>query len=247
MGVFMADMKLSDKGEEAKNRADFYIDLLCHDINNMNQAALGYLELASDMLSQGKYDPALLAKPIEILKNGSQLVESVRKIQKANFGGQQLEKLDLGALLKGVISQYSSVPGRDVSIIYEPAEGGMVMASELLKDVFSNLIGNSIKHSSGPLNINISLSEVVEANRAYYRVDISDDGPGIPDELKKTIFDHFSGGAWKPEYKGLGLYIVKALVNSFNGSVWVEDRVPGDHTRGARFVVLLPAAKKGSA
>lgn len=50
--------------------ADFYIDLLCHDINNMSHAALGYLELASDTLSHGKYDPALLAKLIEMLKNG---------------------------------------------------------------------------------------------------------------------------------------------------------------------------------
>lgn len=123
----------------------------------------------------------------------------------------------------------------------------MVMASELLKNVFSSLIGNSIKHSSGPLDINVSLSKVVEANMAYYRLYVSDDRPGVPDELKKAIFDHFSGGAWKPAYKGLGLYIVKALVNSFNGSVWVRDQVPADHIRSASPVVLLPAAKKASA
>jgi signal transduction histidine kinase len=40
---------------------------------------------------------------------------------------------------------------------------------------------------------------------------------------------------------GLGLYLVKSLVESYHGSVWVEDRVPGDHTKGSRFVVMLPA------
>jgi signal transduction histidine kinase len=42
---------------------------------------------------------------------------------------------------------------------------------------------------------------------------------------------------------GLGLYLVKTLVDSYGG-VWAEDRVPGDHTKGARFVVMLPAAEQ---
>jgi signal transduction histidine kinase len=40
----------------------------------------------------------------------------------------------------------------------------------------------------------------------------------------------------------LGLYLVKSLVEGNNGRVWVEDRVPGDHMKGARFVVMLPVA-----
>jgi signal transduction histidine kinase len=43
---------------------------------------------------------------------------------------------------------------------------------------------------------------------------------------------------------GLGLYIVKTLVESYGGRVWVEDRVAGDHTKGARFVVMLPTVEK---
>ncbi len=42
----------------------------------------------------------------------------------------------------------------------------------------------------------------------------------------------------------LGLYLVKSLVDSYGGKVWVEDRVSGDHTKGARFAVLLPAVEK---
>ena len=49
-------------------------------------------------------------------------------------------------------------------------------------------------------------------------------------------------GSDKAKGMGLGLYLVKSLVDSYGGSVWVEDRVPGDHTQGARFVVMLPAA-----
>jgi signal transduction histidine kinase len=42
---------------------------------------------------------------------------------------------------------------------------------------------------------------------------------------------------------GLGLYLVKSLAESYGGRVWVEDRVPGDHTQGAKFVVMLPVAE----
>ncbi len=74
------------------------------------------------------------------------------------------------------------------------------------------------------------------------RVDIADDGPGIPDERKEAIFDRSLMGLTKPVSRGLGLYLVKRLVENYGGEGWVEDRIPGDHTEGARFVVLLPTA-----
>jgi signal transduction histidine kinase len=232
------------KLDEAKGQAEFFIDLLYHDINNMNQVAIGYLEMAIEKVKQGKYDPTLLAKPMEMLKDSSKLLENVSKIQKTRSGEQKLEVLDLGRLLEDVVSQYSSVPGREVKILYKPVAGRAVYASELLKDVFSNIIGNSIKHSSGRVTINVGLAEVVEGGENFYRVDVADDGPGIPDDVKPKVFDRFARGSTKARGKGLGLYLVKALVDSFKGCVWVEDRVPGEYGRGSKFVVMLPAAKK---
>ena len=48
-------------------------------------------------------------------------------------------------------------------------------------------------------------------------------------------------GTNKAKGMGLGLYLVKSLVDSYGGRVWVEDRISGDHTKGDRFVVILPA------
>ena len=47
-------------------------------------------------------------------------------------------------------------------------------------------------------------------------------------------------GTTKAKGSGLGLYIVKSLVESFKGRVWVEDRVEGDYMKGCRFIVILP-------
>jgi signal transduction histidine kinase len=121
-----------------------------------------------------------------------------------------------------------------------------VLANELLRDVFVNIVGNAIKHSRGNIAINVSLSVEQRQGTHFCRVDVEDTGPGIPDDRKKVIFDRMGSDRTKLLGKGLGLYLVKTLVDDFHGKVWVEDRVPGDYEKGARFVVLLPAAAAGS-
>lgn len=91
------------------------------------------------------------------------------------------------------------------------------------------------------MEISISLSKMFENGREYYKVSIEDNGPGISDELKSKLFQRKQRGRSKTAGSGLGLFLVKKLVEDFHGLVWVEDRVPGDHTQGAKFVVMLPA------
>jgi signal transduction histidine kinase len=86
-------------------------------------------------------------------------------------------------------------------------------------------------------------SEVITIkDKTYCKVSVEDDGPGIPDDLKPKLFSRFRRGPTKASGKGLGLYLVKNLVEGYGGEVSVEDRVAGDHTKGSRFVITLPAA-----
>ena len=71
-----------------------------------------------------------------------------------------------------------------------------------------------------------------------------DNGPGIPGDFKSAIFNRALKGTKKAKGMGLGLYLVKSLVDSYGDKVWVEDRVHGDHTKGARFVVMLPVVNE---
>ncbi len=137
---------------------------------------------------------------------------------------------------------YTHFASRDITINYLPPDECQVMANDLINEIFSNLIENSIKHSSPdkPLVIDIIQSEVCEDNKEYDRVSVEDNGPGIPDGIKEKLFTRFFRGQTMTRGKGLGLYLVKTLVDDFNGKVWVEDRVPGDHTKGAKFVVMIP-------
>ncbi len=234
--------KKQDELTEAKSQADLYLDLMGHDINNLNQVALGYLEVAEEMLSD-KDLKELIARPLDAINSSTHLIDNVNKLKKLKAGGLNAEAIDLDKILREVQSQYSSVPDKDVTIEYRPCcTACKVMANGLVYDIFSNLVWNSIKHSEKPsVHITLGLERLKEGEKDYCKVTIEDDGPGIPDELKEKLFVRFQRGTTKASGKGLGLYLVKTLVEDFHGRVWVEDRVQGDPTHGSRFVVMLPA------
>ncbi|MEM2925372.1 MAG: ATP-binding protein, partial [Methanocellales archaeon] len=111
------------------------------------------------------------------------------------------------------------------------------------KEVFVNLIGNSIKYSGESVEIAINVEEFIKDDKRYYKVGVEDNGNGVPDELKTRIFKRFERGTTKAKGKGLGLYIVKTLIEKYGGEVWVEDRVKGDYTKGSRFCFTVPKAE----
>jgi signal transduction histidine kinase len=116
-------------------------------------------------------------------------------------------------------------------------------SQELLKEAFSKIIMNSLQHSSGPLTINIDINEVLEDGKGYCRVDFEDNGPGVPDKVKEKLLKGIREAREKNIRKGLGLHFVKTLMDAYHGKVWMEDRVPGDYSKGVRVVVLLPMAE----
>lgn len=233
--------------EDAKRQAELYVDLMGHDISNLNQIAMGYLELSLDRLSLSEADRELISKPLEALRNSSRLIDNVRKLQRIRTDPSRLTLVDLGQILEAVHAEYSALANSSVLISYRPVTGSKVLANDLLRDVFSNLIGNAIKHSAGskaaePPVIRIELTSLGEASEKYYLVSVEDNGPGIRDDYKTLIFDRLQRGPTRAKGSGLGLHLVKSLVEGFDGEVWVEDRVKGDSGQGSRFLVKLPAA-----
>jgi signal transduction histidine kinase len=246
--VLVSDITKLKQTEEhlryEKSKGDMYLDMMSHDINNMNQAAMGFMELARDKLekegSLSKDDLHLIVKPIESLKRASELLENIKTLQKLRTGKIGSEVLDVSEILAQVIDEQASVSHRNIDFNYFQRENCPVKANLLLKEAFRNIIGNAIKHSSGPLTINLTVKCMKENNKSYCEVVCEDNGPGIQDNVKRDLFQRYRSGNTKTPGMGLGLYIVKTLIDSFGGRVWVEDRVPGDHTKGAKFVIMLP-------
>jgi signal transduction histidine kinase len=233
---------------EAKSQAELYLDLMGHDINNLNQIGIGYLELARESSDLDEIK-SLIDKPLDSMKSASEIIDNVRKLKQITI--DQREKshankvVNLCDLLPEIKERYTHVNGRDININIQTPKICFVRSNDLLKDVFSNLVGNSVKHSDPlrQLTIDIKIKHIEEKGRRYYLCSIEDNGPGIPDWIKDKIFDRFQRGTTKAHGKGLGLYLVKNLVEGYNGTVWVEDRIPGVYNKGAKFIVTLPAVE----
>ena len=147
--VDITDRKRAEKDLfEAKMQAELYLDLMGHDINNMHQIAIGYLELAREMRIVDESQRYIIDKPLETMQRSAKLIDNVRKLQKVQAGELEQDAVDLDDVLKRVIDEYKDITGEKIS--YNNEQGPhRVMANELLYDVFANLIGNAIKHSGG--------------------------------------------------------------------------------------------------
>ncbi len=230
--------------KDAKAQAEMYLDLMGHDINNMNQIALGFLELALGTMDENDPVREMISRPLEALESSTNLITNVRRLQQSRESDLMLQPMDVGQTLREVIPRFSNVVGRVIAIEQDLECDCYVMANGLLHDVFSNIIGNAIKHSSGPLVIAVSLKKAVADGKQYCVVSIEDNGPGIPDNVKDDILNRFREGSTKSSGRGLGLYLVKTLVEDFHGKTYLENRIHGDYTKGTRFVVTLPVVQK---
>lgn len=103
----------------------------------------------------------------------------------------------------------------------------------LMLHVWNNLLGNAIKFS--PQNGFIGIRLIKKDGRIIYT--ITDNGPGIPEDMQKHIFDRFyqSDSSHKEEGNGLGLALVKQIIEQSGGEVGVENKAGG----GCQFTVTL--------
>ena len=72
-------------------------------------------------------------------------------------------------------------------------------------------------------------------------MEFKDNGIGISDYRKNNIFERGSRKRYKSKGMGLGLSLVRKIIDTYNGDIWVEDRVKGDYKQGSNFVVLIPS------
>ena len=139
----------------------------------------------------------------------------------------ELEAVDLGGLARRVAHEY---PGVEVA-----AEGkARVLASPLrLSQAVRNLVRNALQAASGPAGVRV---RVVRDGSAV-RLEVHDDGPGLDEEARRHVFERYYTRRRAAGGSGIGLAVVRAIVEAHDGSVAVRS-TPGE---GSVFSLVLPS------
>ncbi|MFX1482901.1 MAG: ATP-binding protein, partial [Promethearchaeota archaeon] len=225
--------------EEARARAEFFNDLMAHDLNNMHQGIMSSLELilSDDGLQDNLRNIAENA--LKQVNRSVSLINNVKKFSTINREDLTLQKTDPAESLTAAVQiMYQSFPNQKITINSNLSSGKYcIMANEFLQDVFYNILHNAVKFTES-IEARIDIKSSLTDKGEYLRVEFEDRGIGIDDRLKKSILTGFDERVRR--VSGVGLTLVRQIVDQYKGKVWVEDRVKGEHSQGARVVVMLP-------
>lgn len=177
---------------------------------------------------------------VELTTSAHDIAEMIYGDQSPEFSVLSLERI----LSEELEKRRETHPHADISMPEPSSQETKVKANEMLASVFRNLVNNAIQHNDSPdPEVTITVKEVEDT----VRINVADNGPGIPDEQKDRLFSEGETGM-DSEGTGMGLYLVARLVDSYGGDVWIEDRqgtgelVDTSADRGTEFVVELPVA-----
>ena len=238
---------LSDMSLALRARIDA-TEAFAADVTHEMKNPLASLRSAVEALDHVK-DPALQVRLLTIVRDDvlrlDRLITDISEASRldAQLSRAKFEPVDIATMIDGLVAQrLARGVERDVRIRFDHEDAPLMTLGEgaRLERVFENLIDNALSFS--PDGAQIVLSSAREGDDLVVRVE--DEGPGVPEEARESIFRRFQSVRPQSEafgqHSGLGLAIARTIVEGHQGAIVVESRE--DRIGGARFVVRLPLA-----
>ena len=204
-----------------------------HDIRNDLQLVEAYAELLDDHVDEEG------ESYLEVIKENTEsavgLTTTVRDLSRVMLREDvEPEGVALDRVLSQQVEEVRSSYSEAVFTVDGTIPSVEVLADEMLGSVFRNVLRNAVQHNDETLPVIDVTARVDDADQAAV-VRIADNGPGVPPPQREEIFGKGEKGLDSPG-AGIGLYLVRSLVEGYGGEVWVEDNEP----KGAIFVIRLP-------
>lgn len=236
-------LRAKEEAERTSRFKDQFLSTMSHELRTPLNAVLGF----SDLLADERYGPLneKQRRYINHIHTGGKhlltLITDILDLSKIEAGRMELaiENLSVQSAFSEVLSAMQPLADKKSHSLSARAEAGLAVRADgtRFKQILMNLIGNAIKFT--PDGGRIELSGLQEDGRV--RIEVKDNGPGIPDEEKKRIFEAFyrlRESVKKSEGTGLGLAITQRLVE-LHGE---ELRLNSQAGQGSCFYFSLPAA-----
>jgi len=234
--------------EEATRLKSEFLAAMSHELRTPLNAIIGFTQILYD----GKVDPATpehkeyLGDVLTSARHLLQLINDVLDLSKVEAGKMEfhVEPVDLSALVAEVLNiQRTSITakGLEIETDIEASVNDVMLDAGRFKQVLYNYLSNAFKFT--PDRGRVIVRVVGEGDE--FRVEVEDNGPGIPEDDVKRLFTRFeqleNKGRRQPG-TGLGLALTKRLVEAQGGSVGVRSTVG----QGTTFYAVLPRRTKGT-
>ena len=230
---------------EALQLKNEFLRIAAHDLKNPLTGVLGFSDLLMrTTMAQRPADVCESAQSIhDAARHMLNLIGNLLDVSKYESGQFQpaLEELDLAVVTRRLVAQND----KRAALKKIPLHNGIECATPawadltLTEQVMDNLLSNAIKFSAPGQSVFIRSRK--QDDQVLWEV--QDQGPGLSAKDKTKLFQKFARLSAQPtggeNSTGLGLSIVKLLVEAMNGRVWCESELG----RGATFIVAFPASK----
>lgn len=238
--TFDAMLDRLETGFEDQRR---FVQDASHELRNPLAVARTNLDLA---LSDPDASPAELRHSAEVARRSTErmstLVEELLAQARSGVPDLAIDEVDLAALAGEVVEEYRA-SARQRRVGLELVAPNPVLArgdGPALRRAIGNLISNALKASPNGTTITVTV-DAAEQGGGQATVSVADHGPGLTDEEQHLVFDRFWRGATSQGGSGLGLGIVRHVVERHGGDVSVASE-PG---LGSTFSIRLPTGTSG--
>lgn len=221
-----------------KNRElDEFAHILSHDLKAPVQNLKGLVQL----LENGHLNDQ--EKMLSIFKGQlgkmERLIHSVLLYSRA--GHEQVDKTKVN--LEKLLTEMTQNLVRPQNLVIIIDDGLPVLLTEeiLIYQVFSNLLSNAVKYNNKQEGrVKVGFGQTKEGETFYF---VEDNGPGIPPINREVVFNMFAilHNTKEVDSSGIGLAIVKKIINEKGGKIWIENAV--EWNTGARFCFTWPAER----
>ncbi|MCU0852029.1 MAG: GAF domain-containing protein [Thermoplasmata archaeon] len=246
--VALENARLLKELRTARDQIELHMDLLTHDIANYTTPILAYFEALNSKKDKDPEVHALVNRTLRQVESMTRLVEMVRTMSRLREKTtKKYRKIDLRKALEATAKDVRTRSLKDeIQVELElPDEPLMVMADEMLKDLFLHLVyGAALLEKQQKTVLKVTVEARRDNKMEYWWVKVAQPNRAIPHNLKgavlrvaKTSKSELAGGF------GIGLAAAKGIVDRYAGNMWVSDIVQGDYTKGCVFNVMLPRVR----
>lgn len=211
-----------------------------HDLNNMLGAIESYAELSKDIVDRNSEVTEFLDEMTNSSQRARDLLARILSFSREQFG--EFTDCNLAEVIDQTLTLLRGCIPKNITIDRPTAGGSFFVRADPLQlyQVLMNLCINASQAIDGNGTIRFTLKTKQQNEKALCELCVSDDGPGIPENIRSRIFEHSfttkkdSGGS------GIGLALVKRIIEAHKGTIRAESQ----EGCGTTFILQLPLSQQ---